>query len=398
MLYERRITEEIKKVIDREEFIIINGARQTGKTSLLFMLKDFLEKRGNQCQYFNLENREYLNLLDKHPYNIFELLPKSKTKQYIFIDEIQYLKDPTNFLKLNFDEKRNEIKIITSGSSAFYIDDKFKDSLVGRKFLFELSTLDFDEFLTFNKHQDMFDQKNNKLSVYYEKIIAELWKKYLIYGGYPKVVLAESEEMKKILLEEVGTSYIKKDIMDAGIKNSDKYFSLLKLLASQTGQLVNLQEVADTLDVARKTIEEYLYVMNKSYQVAFIRPFWKNLRKELTKMPKVYFYDLGLRNFFMNNYDFLDKRTDRGAYLENIVFRELVFETGEVDKIKFWRTQDKKEVDFVVDSEAYEIKFNSFKKDAKKYDKFKTQYPEIKFNMLSCEDVLEKFYGWILSS
>lgn len=397
MLYDRDVLQKIKKVIARDEFILINGARQTGKTSALLMLKSFLEEKGERCHYYNLENSEYLNLLNKHPYNIFELLPKSRTKQYVFIDEIQYLDDPTNFLKLNFDEKRGEIKIIASGSSSFYIDKKFQDSLAGRKFLFELFSLNFNEFLIFNKQEDLISQKTGKLSVFYRKIISELWEKYLIFGGYPKVVLAEDEEMKKILLEDIGTSYIKKDIVDAGIKNSEKYFSLLKILANQAGQLVNSQEIAVTFGIARKTADEYLYVMNKSYQAAFIKPFWRNLRKELTKMPKVYFYDLGLRNFFLNDYSLISKRRGKGSYLENIVFRELLFKTEDADKIKFWRTQDKKEVDFVVGNEAYEIKFNSGKKESeKKYAKFKEQYPEIKFNFLDYEDILEKFYGWKL--
>lgn len=397
MLYEREIFKKIKKVIERDEFIIINGARQTGKTSVLVMLKSFLEEKGEKCHYFNLENREYLDLLNEHPYNIFELLPKSQTKQYVFVDEIQYLNNPTNFLKLNFDEKRNEIKIIASGSSSFYIDEKFQDSLAGRKFLFELFTLNFDEFLVFNKQEELIGQKGGKLSAYYGKIIADLWESYLVYGGYPKVVLAENEEMKKILLEDIGTSYVKKDIADAGIKNIAKYFSILKILASQAGQLVNSQEIAATFGIARKTADEYLYVMGRSYQAAFIRPFWKNLRKELTKMPKVYFYDLGLRNFFLNDYSSIAKRRDKGSYLENVVFRELLFSAEDADKIKFWRTQDKKEVDFVVGAEAYKIKFNLDEKESgKKYKKFKEQYPEIKLDFLAYKDVLEKFYGWKL--
>ncbi|MEA3463462.1 MAG: AAA family ATPase, partial [Patescibacteria group bacterium] len=172
MLYPRDVFLEAKKVLLKDEFIILIGARQTGKTSLLIMLKNFLEKKGGFCHYFNLENPAYLELLNKHPYNIFELIPESKSKQNIFIDEIQYLDNPANFLKLLYDEKRNDVKIIASGSSAFYIDKKFKDSLVGRKFLFEVYSLNFDEFLIFNHQEELLKQKNKKLSVYYkEKIV-----------------------------------------------------------------------------------------------------------------------------------------------------------------------------------------------------------------------------------
>jgi predicted AAA+ superfamily ATPase len=384
MLYNRNIISKIKKVLPRDEFVILTGARQTGKTSILIILKNYLEKKRSQCHYFNLENTEYLKLLNKHPFNIFELIPKSKTKQIIFIDEIQYLDNPTNFLKLLYDEKRNKIKIIASGSSSFYLDKKFKDSLVGRKFLFEAYPLSFDEFLIFNEKEELLKEikKNKKLSFYYQKKLNEHWKKYLIFGGYPKVALAKDASVKKIMLEEIGSSYIKKDVVDAGIKNTDKYFSLLKILAGQTGELVNSQELSKTLQMANKTVEEYLYVIKKSYQAAFIKPFYSNIRKELTKMPKVYFYDFGLRNFFLNDYRAIEKRTDKGAYLENIVFKKFLNQTESLDKIKFWRTQDKNEVDFIIGNKAFEVKFNQASFRASKYKKFKQKYPDIKLRLI----------------
>jgi len=395
MLYPRDILEKIKKVIFRDEFIILSGARQVGKTFLMLMLKDFLEKKGNACHYFNLENPEYLKLLNEHPFNIFELAPEGKTKQYIFIDEIQYLDDPSNFLKLLYDEKKNKVKIIASGSSSFYIDKKFKDSLAGRKFLFEVYPLNFDELLVFKFQEDLLKQKGKKLSIYHRNKLEKLWEEYLIYGGYPKVVLAENDEMKKMILEEIGSSYIKKDILDAGVRNVEKYFHLLKILAGQTGQLVNSQELANTLGVVHKTIEEYLYIMKKSYQIAFVSPFYRNIRKELVKMPKIYFFDTGLRNFFLGEYSPISRRLDKGTCAENIVFRELLGKTGDAAKIKFWRTQDKKEVDFVSGKEAYEVKFNANREIRKsKYAKFKEQYPDIKFSILPYDKILEKFYGW----
>lgn len=394
MFYRRDILKKIEKVLFREEFVILSGARQTGKTTVMRILKGFLEEKGHSCHYFNLENPEYFKLFNEQAFNVLEVIPKEKAKQYVFIDEIQYLDDPSSFLKLLFDEKREQIKIICSGSSSFYLDKKFKDSLVGRKFLFELYTLNFMEFLLFKKEEKLLAEKKHKLSLYYQKRLRSLWREYLMYGGYPKVVLEENEEFKKSLLEEIGISYIKKDIKDAGIRNEEKYFFLLKLLASQTGQLVNSQELANTLGVAHKTILEYLYVMKKSYQISFIRPFYKNLRKELVKMPKVYFNDLGLRNFFLGDYASIDNRSDKGAYLENIAFREFQKEVESISKIKFWRTQNQKEVDFVVNQEAYEIKYNELKQKENKYEVFKQQYPSIKFSFLTEDDMLKKFYGW----
>ncbi|OGI29577.1 MAG: hypothetical protein A2288_03300 [Candidatus Moranbacteria bacterium RIFOXYA12_FULL_44_15] len=392
MLYKRDILEKIKKVIFRDEFIILSGARQTGKTSVLLMLKDFLEEKGADCYYFNLENPQYLALFNEHPFGVLELIKEKKVKQYIFIDEIQYLDDPSRFLKLLYDEKREKIKVICSGSSSFYIDKKFRDSLAGRKFLFELFPLGFEEFLVFKKEEELLQKKKKKLTVYYQEKLANLWQEYVTYGGYPKVVLAQNEEMRRMELEEIGLSYIKKDIVDAGIRNQEKYFALLRMLAEQTGQLVNTQELAGALGVAHKTVEEYLYVIKKSYQAAFIRPFAKNFRKELVKMPKVYFYDMGLRNFFLGNFDPIHLRLDKGAMAENVFFRELLKEKKEVDKIKFWRTQDGQEVDFVSQKEAWEIKYNDKKKRASRYGRFGELYPEIKLAVVSFDDILEKFY------
>jgi len=312
----------------------------------------------------------------------------------VFVDEVQYLNDPSNFLKLLYDERRDKIKIIASGSSSFYIDKKFRDSLVGRKFLFEIFPLNFSEFLFFRSQAELLKQKGKKLSLYLEKKLEEFWREYLLFGAYPKVVLAENDEMKKLALEEIGTSYVKKDIRDAGIRNNEKYFAILKALAAQTGQLVNSQELARTFSLSHKTVEEYLYVMKKSYQLAFLQPFYGNIRKELVKMPKGYFYDLGLRNFFLDNFDRLEKRADKGAYAENIVFREILNSGKNSGQIKFWRTQDKKEVDFIVGKEAFEVKASAKKADQKKYEQFKKQYPLINFQIISEEQILETFYGW----
>ena len=393
MLYSRDIFNKIKKVIGRDEFIILVGARQTGKTSLLFLIKEFYEKKGVEASYFNLENPEYLKSFNDQPFNIFDLLPKRLTKQIVLIDEIQYLANPSNFLKLLYDERREKIKIIATGSSSFYIDRKFKDSLAGRKFIFNVYPLNFGEFLRFNGEAEMAEEKSAKrLTAYYQGKLLKLWEQYVIYGGYPKVALAKEEELKRILIEDIGSSYIKKDALEAGIKNTEKYYALIKILAGQTGQLMNSQELANTLNLAHKTVEEYLYIMARSYQLAFIRPFYKNLRKELTKMPKAYFYDLGLRNFFLNDYRALDKRLDKGAYLENLVFTEFLKRGDDLDSIKYWRTQDKKEVDFIVGREAYEIKYNA-KRKISDYKMFIKQYPEIKFSMISREDIIKKFYS-----
>lgn len=394
MLYSREITLTIDKALLKEEVIVLTGARQTGKTSIIFMLKRRLEEAGRACHYFTLENPDYLKAFNAHPFNILGLLPDSVERQFVFIDEVQYLDDPTGFLKLLYDEKKEKVKIIATGSSAFYMDRKFKDSLAGRKYIFEIRPLNFREFLIFNGQAELEAKARGGLTPYYREKLLAAWGKYAAYGGYPKVALAESDDQRVSAISEIGGSYVKKDIAEAGIRNTEKYLALLKILASQTGQLVNTLELAGTLGLAHKTIEEYLYVITKSYQAALIRPFHGNMRKELTKMPKVYFYDSGLRNFFLNNFNDPAGRQDKGACLENLCFTELLRRAGGTDKVRFWRTQDKKEVDFVVGKEAFEIKFDVSSLKRKEYDRFRAIYPEIKLRFLGNTDILPEFYGW----
>ncbi len=213
MLYKRDILQKIEKVLFRDEFLILSGARQTGKTSILLILKNLLEEKGFLCHYFNLENQQNLKFFNADPLNLLEAIPKEKSKQFIFIDEIQYLDNPSNFLKLLHDEYKNRVKIIASGSSSFYIDKKFRDSLVGRKFLFEIYPLNFDEFLVFKKEEKLFLEKGKQLTLYYRKKLEKLWNEYLTFGGYPKVVLAEDEELKKYCSKKSDTHMSKRTLL-----------------------------------------------------------------------------------------------------------------------------------------------------------------------------------------
>ena len=368
--------------------MILTGARQTGKTSILLLLKKYLEEKQENTHFLNLENQDNLKTLNEHPFNIFELIPKTKTKITVFVDEIQYLDNPTNFLKLLYDDKRDKIKIIATGSSSFYLDRKFKDSLVGRKFLFEIYPLQFNEYLVFNGLEKLLQEKKpNQLS---QKKILREWNKYILYGAYPKVALEHDTGIKEILLNEIVSSYVKKDVVDAGVKSYEKYFAMLKILAGQTGELLNSQEISNALNIAHKTVEEYLYIMRKSYHIAVVRPFYRSFKKELVKMPKVYFFDLGFRNLLLNNFVKIEDRIDKGNYFENIIFRELLNKKRDVAKIKFWRTQNKNEVDFVVDDIAVEAKYNKKSFKLSKYNKFRKKYPEILLEVRDYEDVLKK--------
>lgn len=379
----RDLTPKIQEQLKNEEVVLIIGARQAGKTTVLRQLEDIIKTQNSACYFLNLEDPEYLTLLNESPKNLFKIFSFDlKQKSFVLIDEVQYLKDPTNFLKYFYDEYKQNIKIIATGSSAFYLDRKFKDSLAGRKKIFTLQTLSFREFLRFKEEEELSGKDFKNLALAEKEKIIFNYQEYLIYGGYPKVVLAPLTEKEEVL-RDLAYSYIKKDIFEANIKQEEVFFKLLRIIASQIGNLVNAAELASTLDVSRTAIDDYLFLMQKSFHIGLVKPFYKNLRKEITKMPKAYFMDLGLRNFLLKDFKPFASRQDNGQILENVMYKELL-KNYEPEDIKFWRTIQKQEIDFVAGGKfAYEVKVNpkSFKQG--NYKTFAASYPQIKFFIVS---------------
>lgn len=376
----------ISNHISKREFTILIGARQIGKSTLLKQLFEELKQNGEAVFFLNLDRKDILEELNQNPENLLKICPlQSDKKIIVFIDEIQYLDDATNFLKLLFDEYSTQLKIVATGSSAFYIDRQFNDSLVGRKKIFQMGTLDFEEFLLFKNRADLVNEISQFKSKKKSKSIQEnlLWAymdEFINYGGYPAVVLEENIEDKIELLREIRDSYIKRDVLESGITDETKFYRMLMLLASQTGNLLNVNEISNTLRISNATVENYLYVLQKCFHITLLKPFYANLRKELTKMPKVYINDLGLRNVLINYFSPLEQRADKGAVLENFSYR-LLSERFEEDQIKYWRTADGNEVDFVVETSylkgfAVEIKFSEQEAKTSKYNKFIQNYPD----------------------
>lgn len=386
----RKLFDKLLAHLEKKEFSILTGARQTGKSTLLRQMETHCKEHDIPAVFLNLENKSILAELNESPLNVFGFLPNANKKTIVFVDEVQYLDDPSNFLKLLYDEHAEKIKIIASGSSAFYLDDRFRDSLAGRKRIFQLFTCSFDEYLELSGKPELLQEKNRlsenpkSKSIKMDYLRVE-WENYMLFGGYPAVITEPNPDEKTLRLRELRDSFVKRDIQESGVVNETAFYSLMRILAAQTGNLVNINELANTLRIQNNTVTNYLNVMQKCFHIALIKPFFKNLRKELVKMPKVYFLDTGMRNCLLENFQSSNIRTDKGELWENMVFRNLT-EKYPVDAIHYWRTSSGQEIDFVLTEvaqpKAVEAKFDKALIKKSKYRKFEETYPEIPLEFL----------------
>lgn len=385
-LYKRAIFDEISKYLLTSEIIVLHGARQVGKTHLLYFIEKYLKKEGFTTYYIDLEDsrflkilnagvNEFLKHLEEEGFSINSL--KAREKIFVLIDEIQYLKESSSFLKLIADH-HTEIKLIVSGSSSFSIKSKFKDSLVGRTVDFELFPLSFEEFLEFKeqkispdilKNKNLTDKKTEELKFFF--------KEYALYGGYPKIVLAKEIEMKEKYLQQIIDTYIKKDIRDlAKIREIEKFNKLTEVLASQSGQMLDVSELANTCRLSKQTVKDYFFILENTYIIKLVKPYFKNIRSELFKTPKIFFYDSGLSQMLWLKQ--LQKEII-GSVFETAIFGELAKKYGS-ENVFYWRTADKKEIDFILKKgkeilpiEA-KINFKQFEFDSTAIDYFCDKY------------------------
>jgi len=345
----RKALGSLIKFMGLRETIVIYGARQVGKTTLMKMLIDHLKADGYPEEaifYLDLEDLELLDLCNqgvKALTNYVNARTRYKGRVFLFIDEIQYLENASSFIKLMVDNYSDRFKLIVSGSSVLDIKSKVKRSLVGRILTFEIFGLDFEEYLWFRGLTFNFDFVDDpktwkELKAYFEE--------FLVYGGYPRVALISDVESKKYYLKELIQTYIKKDVRDIGkIRNIAKFNNFLRILGDQAGSLLNVDNLAKNVGLARETVYDYLMLLEGTYVLKRLSPFHRNLKSELTKMPKLYFEDSGVLNYLKHN-DIIEKVT--GDLLENGVFTELRKRVG-LEKLWFWRTQSKQEVDFIVE-------------------------------------------------
>ncbi|MDI6739842.1 MAG: ATP-binding protein [Candidatus Edwardsbacteria bacterium] len=347
-IFRRDIAGAVERYLPTRDVIVLHGARQVGKTSVLMYLRDRLRERGQPVHYIDLEDGRLTRILDDGVGSFLNHLreegfaPGAGGKRLtVMVDEIQYLANPSSFLKLMADHQPG-VKLIVSGSSSFDIKSKFRDSLAGRTVDFELYGLSFEEFLLFKGERA---PGKEPVSAKRRDELAMLFQEYALYGGYPKVVLTRNRAMKQKYLQQIIDTYVKKDIRDlAPIRDIAKFNRLLELLAAQGGSLLNVNELANTIRLARPTVDHYLFLLEQTYVIRLVRPYSGSLRSEISKTPKLFFFDTGLMQMLWL------KELPRellGPVFETAVFSQLAKRHGP-GSVFHWRTQDKKEIDFVL--------------------------------------------------
>lgn len=367
MLIKREILKNLKKHLSKKEISFIIGPRQAGKTTLMFILKKYLERKKKKTLFLSLDIEadqpffvSQKALVDKIQLEI------GKEKGYVFIDEIQRKENAGLFLKGLYDLNL-PYKFIISGSGSVELKEKIHESLIGRKRVFELNTLSFREFVNF-KTNYRYQKKLTKFFEIEKEKTRSFLLEYLNFGGYPRVVLEETVEEKRAIIDEIYRSYLEKDVFYLlKIEKTEAFSNLIKLLADQIGRLINYSELSSILGISFHTLKQYLWYLEKTFIVWKLTPFFRNVRKEISHLPIYYFCDLGLRNYALGIFGRVSKPSELGFLFQNFVFRLLKekFHLSS-EEIHFWRTKEKAEVDFVLEKGReiipIEVKYKELKK------------------------------------
>jgi len=352
----RTLLKEIESHLSKKEITIIVGPRQAGKTTLMLFLEDKLKRKAQRTLFLNLDIEEDRQFFISQSKLISKINLEIGTKNgYVFIDEIQRKEDAGLFLKGLYD-RNLPYKFIVSGSGSMELKEKIHESLAGRKQVFELTTLSFDEFVNY-KTGYKYENTINKFFELDTDRTSNLLEEYLNFGGYPRVALEEEIKEKRKVIDEIFRSYIDRDIASfLRVEKLEGYSQLIRILSAQTGNMVNYNELSNTLGISMPTIKNYLWYAEKTFIIQKITPYFRNIRKEITKSPVYYFHDIGLRNYAIGMFGMLSQSSDFGFPFENFILnllKEKIRFTGA--NIHFWRTKDGAEVDFIIDYRAKQI-------------------------------------------
>ena len=373
--YKRAILTEFKSKLLPNKVLILLGARRVGKTDLIrnylktVPKEDFLQLNGEDKNDSNL-------LKERSVSNYSRLLANVKL---LVIDEAQNIPDIGMILKLIIDSIYG-IKIIATGSSVFDLSNNLGEPLVGRKntiYLFPLAQMEFSKTENYKQTTINLEQR-------------------LLFGSYPELEQYDSWKNKEDYINEIINAYLLKDILIfKGIKHSDKVYDLLRLIAFQIGQEVSLQELATQLQMSKNTVANYLELLSKVFVLFKVEGFSRNLRKEIVKSSRWYFYDNGIRNGIINNFNRIENRNDIGGLWENYLAAERIKKQHYLKTRTnnyFWRTYDQQELDWLEEIgdnlQAFEFKWNENRK-SKIPTAFAKAYPDASFEVINKQNYLD---------
>jgi hypothetical protein len=352
MTFSRKILSTLKKQLNTPEIIVLTGMRRVGKTTLYRSLFDSLDNPNKI--FLDIENPLDQKIFEEIDYNniwknLHSLGLTENQKAYVFLDEIQAMPEIVKPIKYLYDHY--QIKFFLTGSSSFYLKNLFPESLAGRKIIFELFPLDFQEFLVFKNQSgslnDSFTSKNRQKNIIsYAKTI-KLYDEFLQYGGFPGVVTEADPAQKQYKLNDIFKSYYEKDIKGlADFRDLNAVRDLILLLTQRIGSRLDITKLSSELGISRETVYSYLSFLEATYFISTISPFSRNVDREISGRNKVYLCDTGILNQL--------GRVAEGNIFENAVFNSL----KKLGKINYYqKRKSEREIDFIINEKtAIEVK------------------------------------------
>jgi len=371
----QRIYQNLGQYLQAGKVLALYGPRQVGKTTLL---QSFLQHCDLKYKFDSGDNLSVREVFSSQDFS--EIKQYAEGYELIVLDEAQRIPQVGLGLKILVDQMPN-IKVIATGSSSFELAGQIGEPLTGRKktlHLYPISQIELKN--RYNRYE-----------------LQEKLHEWLIYGGYPEVIISEGKSAKVELLEELLHSYLLKDILELeSVKSSKILLDLLRLIAFQVGKEVSLEELARNLSIDRKTVARYLDLFEKSFVVYNVRGFSRNLRKEVTKKSKYYFYDNGILNAILSNFNQISHRNDVGILWENFLFIERIKKRSYQNifsNMYFWRTWDQKEIDLIEERDGklygYEFKWSENKRIKAPKDWLDTYPKEAVFKVINRENYFD---------
>lgn len=350
MRFERKILKALRERIDTPEIVVVTGMRRVGKTTALRMIHDEIPSRNKA--FIDIENPIDQRIFEEKDFNnIWANLQaygiSAREKAYLFLDEIQAMPDIVKAIKYLHDHAADgapappQVKFFLTGSSSYYLKNLFPESLAGRKRIYELNPLDYEEFLTFNGHPRPFSdtfaaKERDKNAIRFEKE-RKLYDEYLTWGGFPQVVLTDDPRDKGAQLNDILKSYFEKDVrLISDFRQINHFRDLLLLLLQRAGLRLDVTKLASEASLSRDTVYSYLAFLQGTYVINLIPPYTLNRDREISGAKKVYICDNGFLNYF--------GKTDEGALLENGVYLNL----RKYGEIRYYQRRTGRELDFIL--------------------------------------------------